>query len=222
MPLPFRIRFRRTGQKATEAALTGDGRLFALGTRSIVDLVAPAGAEIRSDRIQVDVQHLRVLAVTGYPRTVAAGWLEPLVDEFDLPLELSVHIRPLQSGEVVRALGMQIAKLESSRRAQVRSGRISDPERDIALEDAERLRALLQRGEERVFSVSMYLLLRAPSGRSLDELTRRVEAQLDSLLAQSRVTLFEQERGLRSCLPEGRSCRCCGISIRARWPSRCP
>src|SRR6266576_2277304 len=82
--------------------------------------------------------------------------------------------------------------------------RITDPERDIGLEDADRLRGALQRGDERVFSVSLYLLLRAPTRRALDEATRRVETQLDGLLAHSRVALFEQERGFRSCLPEGR------------------
>jgi len=204
MILPFRIRLSRGGQNRSQGALSPDERLFALGTRSLADLVSPAGADIRRDHIQLDTQYLRVLAVTGYPRTVAAGWLGPLVEELDLPLELSLHVRPLHSPDMVRHLGLQIAKLESSRRAQVRAERISDPERDIALEDAERLRGSLQRGDERVFSVSMYLLLRASTRRALDELTRRVEAQLDGLLAQSRVALFEQDRGLRSCLPEGR------------------
>jgi conjugal transfer ATP-binding protein TraC len=72
------------------------------------------------------------------------------------------------------------------------------------LEDAERLRNALQRGDERVFSVSLYVLLRAPTKRALDDATRRVETQLDGLLTHSRVALFEQERAFRSCLPEGR------------------
>jgi hypothetical protein len=55
--------------------------------------------------------------------------------------------------------------------------RIADPERDIGLEDAERLHNALQRGDERVFSVSLYILLRAPTRRMLDEATRRVETQ---------------------------------------------
>ena len=105
---------------------------------------------------------------------------------------------------MVRALGLQIARLESSRRVDVLAQRIRDPEREIALEDANRLRESLQRGDERVFSVSLYLLLRAPTLPGLDEATRRVEAQLDGLLTHSRVALFEQERGFRSCLPEGR------------------
>src|SRR5205823_12691138 len=86
----------------------------------------------------------------------------------------------------------------------MRGERISDPEREIALEDAERLRERLQRGEARLFAVSLYLLLRSRSLRELDELTRRVEEQLDALLAHSRRALWEQERGFRSCLPEAR------------------
>ena len=177
-------------------------RLFALGTRTLADLIAPAGAEIRRDHLQLDAQYLRALVVTGYPRTVAAGWLAPLVEELDLPLELSLHVRPLTSGDMVRALGLQIAKLESSRRVDVLAQRINDPERDIGIEDAERLRDALQRGDERVFSVSLYLLLRAPTRRALDELTRRVETQLDGLLCHSRVALFEQERASGAVFPK--------------------
>src|SRR5437868_14769279 len=103
---------------------------------------------------------------------------------------------------MVRWLGVQIARLQSSRLAALRGERIADPEREVALEDAERLRERLQRGEERVFSVSLYLLLRAQSRRELDELTRRVEHQLDALLAHSRRALWEQDRGFVSCLPQ--------------------
>jgi conjugal transfer ATP-binding protein TraC len=216
MQLPIRIRMRRkdiAGRDGTKFdagrgqggdALSADERLFALGTRTFADLVAPAGAEVRRDHLLLETQYVRVLSVTGYPRTVTAGWLAPLVEELDLPLQLSLHVRALQSGDMVRALGLQIAKLESSRRVDVLAQRIRDPEREIALEDANRLRESLQRGDERVFSVSLYLMLRAPTLPGLDEATRRVEAQLDGLLTQSRLALFEQERGFRSCLPEGR------------------
>jgi type IV secretory pathway VirB4 component len=104
----------------------------------------------------------------------------------------------------VRALGVQIARLQSSRLAQLRGERIADPAAEIALEDAERLRERLQRGAERVFSVSVYVLVRGSSRRELDELTRRVEMLLDGVLAHSRRALWEQERGFRSCLPEAR------------------
>jgi hypothetical protein len=177
--------------------------LLELGTRSLADLVAPAGYEMRTDHLRLDGQYARVLAVTAYPRSVGAGWLEALVDS-DLPVELSLHVHPLPSAEVVRLLGHRLAQLQASRLLDAREGRITDPEREIAIEDAERLREALQRGHERVFSVSVYLLVRGSTRQELDERTRRVEVLLDGMLAHSRRLLWEQERGFRSCLPEGR------------------
>jgi hypothetical protein len=185
------------------ASEKNERHLFALGTRSLADLIAPSGCEVRADHLRLDGQYARVLAVTGYPRLVSPSWLSVLV-ETDLPIEASLHVQPLASAEMVRSLGIQIARLQSSRLAALRGERIADPEREIALEDAERLRERLQRGEERVFGVSLYLLVRSKSLRELDELTRRVEEQLDALVAHSRRALWEQERGIRSCLPEAR------------------
>jgi len=178
-----------------------DEELLALGARTLADLIAPSACEIRRDHVRLDGHYARVLTVTAYPRLVSPGWLSLLV-ESDLPIELSLHVRPLTSADMVRALGVQIARLQSSRLAALRGERVGDPEREIALEDAERLRERLQRGEERLFAVSLYLLLRAKSPRELDELTRRVEEQLDALLAHSRGALWEQERGFVSCLPQ--------------------
>ena len=178
-------------------------RYFALGTRSLADLIAPGGCEVRRDHLRLDGQFARVLAVTAYPRLVTPGWLGLLV-ESDLPIELSLHVRPLASGDMVRTLGIQIARLQSSRLAALRGERVADPEREIALEDAERLRERLQRGQERLFAVSLYLLLRARGLAELDDLTHRVEEQLDALLAHSRRAFWEQERGFGSCVPEAR------------------
>jgi hypothetical protein len=180
-----------------------DARLMTLGIRTLADLIAPGGCEVRVDNLRLDGSYARVLAITGYPRLVTPGWLSVLV-ETDLPIEVSLHICPLATPGMVRWLGTQIARLESSQLAAKRGERIVDPEREIALEDAERLRERLQRGEERVFAVGLYLLIRARAPRELDELTRRVEEQLDALLAQSRRALWEQERGLHSCVPEAR------------------
>jgi type IV secretory pathway VirB4 component len=117
------------------------------------------------------------------------------------PLEISLHVRPLANGEMVKALSHKLVQLHSSRLLDARGGRLADPEREVAYDDVERLRDALQRGEERVFATSLYLLLRAPSPERLDEVTRLAEAVLDGMLAQSRVALLEQDGGLRACLP---------------------
>ena len=68
------------------------------------------------------------------------------------------------------------------------------------------MRDALQRGHERVFSVSLYLLVRAGTRQELDERTRRVEVLLDGMLAHSRRLFWEQEPGFRRTLPLGTHC----------------
>jgi conjugal transfer ATP-binding protein TraC len=198
MHLP--VRSHRTASE--EKRLTADQRRFAIGTRSIADLIAPAAVEVARDHARLEYQYARVLTVVGYPRTVSAGWLSPLLD-FDQPIELSFHLHPLETPAIVKMLGHKLVQLQSSRLLDDRGGRLADPEREVAFEDAERLRDALQRGEERAFSASFYILVRAASLKALDDATRRVESTLDGMLAHSRVAVLEQERGFRACLPEG-------------------
>ncbi|MFN8472763.1 MAG: ATP-binding protein [Anaerolineae bacterium] len=197
--MPF-ISLRRS-----RAAHPGTGphqERFTLGMRSIADLIAPAAVEMARTHMRLDTQYARTLVVVGYPRSVSPGWLSPLID-FEEPLEISLHAYPLETGQMVTALSHKMVQLHSSRLLAARGGRLADPEREVAYEDAERLRDALQRGEEKVFSVSLYILLRAGSLAALDQLTRRVEVTLDGMLAHSRVAILEQDSGFRSCLPEG-------------------
>src|SRR5437868_15445282 len=195
------LRLKRRSTSHPPQALSPQERRFALGARSLADLLAPAAVGIARDHVRLEYQYARVLVVVGYPRTVAAGWLTPLL-EFEHPIEVSLHVHPLETASVVKLLGHKLVQLQSSRLVDVRGGRLADPEREVAFEDAERLRDALQRGEERVFSVSLYILLRAASPRILDDLTRRVETTLDGMRAHSRVAILEQERGFHACLPE--------------------
>jgi conjugal transfer ATP-binding protein TraC len=181
--------------------LSSGARRFALGTRSLADLIAPAAFEVARDHVRLESQYARGLVVTGYPRTVAPGWLSPLID-FEAPIEISMHLYPLDSGEMIRTLGHKLVQLQSSRLFDARGGRLADPEREVAYEDAERLRDALERGEEKIFSVSLYLLLREHSLGALDDLTRRLEAVLDGMLAHTRIAILEQDSGFRSCLPQ--------------------
>jgi conjugal transfer ATP-binding protein TraC len=197
------LRLRRRHSSQSAQPLSANERRFALGTRSLADLLAPAAVEVARDHVRLEYQYARVLAVVGYPRTVSPGWLTPLL-EFEHPIEVSLHVHPLETASIVKLLSHKLVQLQSSRLVDMRSGRLADPEREVAFEDAERLRDALQRGEQRVFSASLYVLLRATSQRMLDDLTRRVETTLDGMLAHSRVAILEQERAFRACLPTAR------------------
>lgn len=141
-----------------------DDLRFELGMRSAVDHLAPAAIEASRSHLVIDGRYVRVLGLSDYPRYVHPNWLARLID-FDEPLDLSLHIDPLDSATTVRRLTHKLVELQSSRLLDARSGKIASAEREIAYEDVERLRDALQRGEERVFSVSLYVCLRSGSPR---------------------------------------------------------
>ncbi len=202
MIFPSRVLTIPRPSRPQRPTLSPDESRLAMGTRSVADLIAPGAVEVTRDHVRLEHQYVRTLTVTGYPRSVGAGWLAPLL-EFEEPIEVSLHVVPMESGQMVSTLSRKLVQLQSSRLFADRSGRLADPEREVAYEDVERLRDALQRGQERIFSVSLYLLLRSGSRAELDALTHRVERTLAGMLAHSRVAYLEQDAGLRSCLPQG-------------------
>ena len=192
----------RLARRRNGAAPSPSDELFERGTRSVVDLVAPAAIEASRSHLMLDGRYVRVLALAEYPRYVHPNWLGRLID-FDAPLDLSLHLEPLDSAAAIRRLTHKLVELQSSRMLDARSGKIASAEREVAYADVERLRDALQRGEERVFSASVYLCLRSSTAAALDDLTRRVEAALGGMLASSRPALYEMLPGLLSCLPAG-------------------
>src|SRR5258708_22734342 len=131
------LKFKRRSASTAPQGLSSQERRFALGTRSLADLLAPAAVEVARDHVRLEYQYARVLAVVGYPRTVVAGWLTPLL-EFEHPIEISFHVQPLETASIVKLLGHKLVPLQSSRLVDLRSARLADPERQVALQDAER------------------------------------------------------------------------------------
>ena len=175
---------------------------FAAGERSTVDLLAPQAIEERRDQLLVDERRSRVLALSDYPRHVSLNWLGRLIDS-DEPLDLSLHLEPLDSGEAVRGLTQRLVELESSRLLDARGGRIASVEREVAYEDVERLRDALERGDERVFSTSLYMRVAGRTAADLERATERTRGTLGGMMAEARPALYEMMPGLRSCLPAG-------------------
>ena len=175
---------------------------FASGERTAADLVAPSAIEERRDHLRVDGELSRVLALHDYPRHVAPNWLGRIIDSGE-PLDLSLHLEPLDSGEAIAALTQRLVALQSSRLYDARGGRIAPAGREVAYEDAERLRDALERGDERVFSGGLYLRLRGGSPGELDAATERVRGTLSGMMAGARPALYEMWPALLSCLPAG-------------------
>ncbi|MFI6396177.1 VirB4 family type IV secretion system protein [Nonomuraea sp. NPDC050540] len=141
-------------------------------------------------------------AVTGYPREVGAGWLEPLLT-YPGHLDVSLHIEPIPQQVAAMRLRRQLARLESASRADAQHGRLQDFAAEAAADDATDLADSLARGHGRLFKVGLYLTIHACTTAELAAEVERVRALTSSLLLDAQPATFRALQGWTTTLPLG-------------------
>lgn len=164
--------------------------------------LGPDSVAIDPKRVQLGETVAMTLAVTGYPREVRSGWLDPLVN-YPGAVDVSIFIEPTPALVASDRLRRQLARLESTKRADVQHGRLVDPVTETAAADAHRLAERLARGEVKLFQIGIYLCVRAGSTDELEREVARLRALLGSLLVDVRPTTFRALVGWKATLPFG-------------------
>jgi len=183
-------------------------------------LPGPDALEVAPRSLRAGATLCRTLAVTGYPREVGPGWLEPLVT-FPGPVDVSLHVEPIPAPVAAERLRRQLARLESSRRLDATRERLADLDVEVAAEDAHELARRVARGEGRLFRVGLYVTVRGRDEAELDAETARVRSLLDSLLLDAYPVTFRALQGWVTTLPLGwTSSSCGGRSTPRRWRRR--
>lgn len=173
---------------------------------SLADLLAPASVELAPDNLCLEGEYSRVLAVTAYPRQVFPGWLARIIDQ-DYLLDVALHIHPRDSRATLRTLRTHLAQYTASLGLDHRMGRMPDQQRRIAIEDVTRLADHIERGTTRVFDYGLYVRVYATRQGGLEQLHHRTEqvyGAFDHLQVVARPSLWEQDLGFASILPQGR------------------
>jgi type IV secretory pathway VirB4 component len=194
-------------QAATEAAReqkpiiknASDGKLKGL---PILDAIAPQSIEEDFDYIKINDIYFRTLFVGGYPRFVAPGWLEPVVN-FDTSLDISFYVYPVDGKSVLDDLRRKIAEMEAEISTDIERGKIVDPSTQAKLEDARSLQEQLVKGIERFYEFSFYITIPANNLEELNHVTRQIESQLGALLIVSKHAILDMEEGFVSTAPFG-------------------
>lgn len=170
------------------------------GTLRITDLIAPDAIENDINYIKVGNRYLRTIMVVGYPRTARIGWLNRLYS-YSANIDISSHIEPLPTERVIKDLNRKIGQYVSTQRMDMRKGKITDVEVDIARNDAEILRDELAKGKEKLFYQTIYINIAGKTLQELDELTFEIESMCGGMGLITRHAMFQQEQGFRSVLP---------------------
>src|SRR3989339_360245 len=172
------------------------------GGMQLHDVIAPNDVEVDFDFIKVNNVYYKTLFVAGYPRFVAPGWLEPVVN-FNSSLDISFYVYPVQGKSVLDDLRRKIAEMEAEISTDIERGKIVDPSTTAKLEDARSLQEQLVKGIERYYEFSFYITISANSLEALNNLSRQIESLLGSLLIIAKHASLDQREGFLASAPYG-------------------
>lgn len=174
---------------------------FEQGLTALRDFIAPASLQYSGTHFQLGTRLARTYFVYGYPRQVFTGWMSPLVN-MDEVIDISLFIYPVDSQLVLEDLRKKVARLEAGIQIDAEKGRVRDPGKQSAIQDAEEMRDKLQVGEERFFRLGFYFTIYGNSMEELIFVANKIEAMLGQELVYSKPASSQQEQGFNSTVPQ--------------------
>jgi hypothetical protein len=211
---------RRDLRQRDEPDQTGDARGKPLSSRKakrvedfprmeegswspIADRIAPASIQVSPGYTRIEEDYVQVLDVHTLPRQVGPMWFSQLM-RIDEVMDVSLFYIPQPKRATMRTLSRKRFEMHSSTMIDTEQDRYPDPERVAAQADIENLMDRVASGADRVLAFAMHVLVRGASLWEMQARANRIRAMLYSMQLGSRVAYFEQEKGVRSCLPHAR------------------
>jgi len=174
---------------------------FQKGITALRDFIAPSSIELQAGYFRLGTRIARTYFVYGYPRQLYTGWLSPMVN-LDEVMDMSLFIYPVESQVVLNNLRKKVTQLEAGIQIDQEHGRVRDPAKQAAVQDAEEMRDKLQVGEERFFRFGLYFTVYATTLEELEFIAHKVESMLGQQLVFSKPATSQQEQGLNSTVPQ--------------------
>ena len=168
--------------------------------KEVRKIIAPAGVEVSPSFLKIGNKLAKTFFVFSYPRYLATGWFEPLINLPNL-FDASIFINPIDTGTALKSLRKKAAQIESQIADQQEKGLVRDPLLETALQDVESLRDTLQQSTEKLFHVGFYVTIYSDKEEELERLSAKVVSLMEAKLIYMKPSLFEQLEGLFSVLP---------------------
>lgn len=169
---------------------------------SMLDFIAPASFQVTPNFLQVNDLFVKTLFVYSYPRFLNTNWLSPVIN-YDISMDVGIHIAPLESNLFLDKLRKQAGRLESSRQIEQEKGMVRNPQLDTAIADVDQLREDLTAGQQRIFKVGMYFTIYAKKQDELKQASDQLISLLGGLLVYTKQSIFQMDQGFHTTLPLG-------------------
>lgn len=175
--------------------------VFEKGVASLRDFIAPSSIELESGHYRIGTKYARSFYVYGYPRELYTGWMSPFINA-DEEMDTSLYIYPVESQVVLNNLRKKVSQLEAGLQIDSEKGKVRDPVKQNAIQDAEELRDKLQVGEEKFFRFGFYFTVYANTMDELEFVQHKMESVLGQRLIQTKVASVQMEQALNTNIPQ--------------------
>ncbi len=162
-------------------------------------LLSPEQVNFFPDYFKADDRFCKVIAVTGYPHSVEMGFLDKIISSGE-KYDISVHIEPFPIDFTMVELNRDLQKQQADLYADTKKG-ILNPSLEIKFNSTRKVLEDLQKGRQKLFDVSLYIMCKGNDRKEVDLLAKRVKATLDGLMIQNSVPMFQMIDSYASMLP---------------------
>lgn len=171
------------------------------GKGSFLGSISPEFIKNNPDYLEINKKYYRIVHAYGYPRNVETGFLDRIVSSLG-DFDLSIHIKPYPIENMLIDLNRELQKQRADLYSMQNKG-IINPSLEIQYSDTRNTLKNLQKGKERLFNISLYIMCRADSVKELDLLAKKVESELNSIMILPRTATLRMLQGFKSCAPLG-------------------
>lgn len=187
-------------QQQAAQALTQAEQEYQRNLVSLKDIIAPSALNFQNSYFEINGKFGRSFFVLTYPRFLSSDWLSDIIN-LETPLDMSMFIYPINSGEILKKLKSKVSQLGSSMAINQEKGMVRDPMLETAYQDVESLRDSLQQGTEKFFRFALYFTIYASDLKELDRYSNALESSLAARLVITKRALMQTTGGLNSTLP---------------------
>ncbi|MGE0793470.1 MAG: VirB4 family type IV secretion system protein, partial [Candidatus Woesearchaeota archaeon] len=169
------------------------------GNNEVDYLIAPNNIKDNVDHLEINKKLCRVITAHGYPRIVQSGFLDKIISSND-DFDISIHIEPFSIESMMIMLNKELQK----QRADLYSEELKrslNPSLEIKYNDTRKVLEEMQKGNEKLFNVSLYINCKGKNKDELDFLTKKVESELQSIMIVPNNPIFRQVSAYKSMIP---------------------
>ncbi len=171
------------------------------GKGDFLESISPECIKNNPDYLEINEKYYRIVHASGYPRNVETGFLDRIVSSLG-DFDLSIHIKPYPIENMLIDLNRELQKQRADLYSMQNKG-IINPSLEIQYSDTRNTLKNLQKGKERLFNISLYIMCRADSVKELDLLAKKVESELNSIMILPRTATLRMLQGFKSIMPLG-------------------